>query len=169
MTSRPTGITNRRVLAIALPIVLSNATIPLLGAADTAIVGQLGQAAPIGAVGLGAIILTSIYSIFGFLRMGTTGLVAQARGAGEAAETGRAPHAGPLHRRRRRVPPRRRPGGALLGGLPARPRLARGRGARPQLPRIRIWGAPAAIAVYALTGWLIGMERTRGIWRSRWR
>ena len=71
-----------------MPIVVSNATIPLLGAVDTAVVGQLGQAAPIGAVGLGAIILTSIYWIFGFLRMGTTGLVAQARGAGEAAETG---------------------------------------------------------------------------------
>ena len=73
---------------IAVPIVVSNATIPILGAVDTAVVGQLGQAAPIGAVGLGAIILTSIYWIFGFLRMGTTGLVAQARGAGEAAETG---------------------------------------------------------------------------------
>ena len=71
-----------------MPIVVSNATIPLLGAVDTAVVGQLGQAAPIGAVGLGAIILTSIYWIFGFLRMGTTGLVAQARGAGEVAETG---------------------------------------------------------------------------------
>ena len=67
------AVTNRRVLAIAVPIVLSNATIPLLGAADTAIIGQLGQAAPIGAVGLGAVILASIYWIFGFLRMGTTG------------------------------------------------------------------------------------------------
>ena len=50
MTSGASGISNRRVLRIALPIVVSNATIPLLGAADTAIVGQLGQAAPIGAV-----------------------------------------------------------------------------------------------------------------------
>ena len=83
-----TAITNRRVLRIAVPIVVSNATIPLLGAADTAIVGQLGQAAPIGAVGLGAIILASTYWVFGFLRMGTTGMVAQARGAGDAAETG---------------------------------------------------------------------------------
>ena len=62
---------------------LSNATIPMLGAVDTGVVGQLGQAAPIGAVGIGAVILTTIYWIFGFLRMGTTGLVAQARGAGE--------------------------------------------------------------------------------------
>ena len=82
------AITHRRVLTIALPIVLSNATIPILGAVDTAVVGQLGQAAPIGAVGIGAVILTTIYWVFGFLRMGTTGLVAQARGAGEVAETG---------------------------------------------------------------------------------
>ena len=81
-------ITHRRVLHIAVPIVLSNATIPILGAVDTGVVGQLGLAAPIGAVGLGAIVLTTIYWAFGFLRMGTTGLVAQARGAGDVAETG---------------------------------------------------------------------------------
>ena len=64
------AVSHRRVLAIALPIVLSNATIPLLGAVDTAVVGQLGLAAPIGAVGLGAVILASIYWVFGFLRNG---------------------------------------------------------------------------------------------------
>ena len=81
-------ISHRRVLTVALPIVLSNATIPMLGAVDTAVVGQLGQAAPIGAVAIGAVILQTIYWVFGFLRMGTTGMVAQARGAGEVAETG---------------------------------------------------------------------------------
>ena len=64
-------LSHRRVLRIALPVVLSNATIPLLGVVDTAVVGQLGDPAPIGAVGLGAVILTSIYWAFGFLRMGT--------------------------------------------------------------------------------------------------
>ena len=83
MTTVPDGpLTHRRVLHIALPIVLSNATVPILGAVDTGVVGQMGQAAPIGAVGIGAVILSTIYWIFGFLRMGTTGLVAQARGAG---------------------------------------------------------------------------------------
>ena len=67
-------ITHSRVLKIALPIVLSNATVPILGAVDTGVVGQLGEAAPIGAVGIGAVILSTIYWIFGFLRMGTTGL-----------------------------------------------------------------------------------------------
>jgi MATE family multidrug resistance protein len=81
-------ITHARVLKIALPIALSNATIPILGAVDTGVIGQLGQAAPIGAVGMGAVILASVYWIFGFLRMGTSGLVAQARGAGDAPEGG---------------------------------------------------------------------------------
>jgi len=84
----PDTITHRRVLTVALPIVLSNATVPILGAVDTGVVGQLGEAAPIGAVGIGAIILGALYFFFGFLRMGTSGLVAQARGAGEVAETG---------------------------------------------------------------------------------
>ena len=72
-------LTHRRVLAIAIPILLSNVTVPLLGAVDTGVVGQLGAPGPIGAVGMGAVILSFVYWIFGFLRMGTTGLVAQAR------------------------------------------------------------------------------------------
>ena len=79
-------VTHRRVLAIALPIVLSNATVPILGVVDTAVVGRMGEAAPIGAVGIGAIILSALYWVFGFLRMGTTGMVGQARGAGDTAE-----------------------------------------------------------------------------------
>ena len=161
MTS--SAITNRRVLTIAVPIVLSNATIPILGAVDTAVVGQLGQAAPIGAVGIGAVILTTIYWVFGFLRMGTTGMVAQARGAGDVAETGALLMRGLMI--------------AAAAGLvfvvgqaavfwaafriaPASPEVETL--ARAYLS-IRIWGAPATIAIYALTGWLIAMERTRGV------
>ena len=61
MTDMTAGITHRRVLNIALPIVLSNATVPILGAVDTGVVGQMGLAAPIGAVGIGAIILSALY------------------------------------------------------------------------------------------------------------
>ena len=57
VTGAPEQITSRRVLRIAGPIVLSNATVPILGAVDTGVVGQMGLAAPIGAVGIGAIIL----------------------------------------------------------------------------------------------------------------
>ncbi|MYK30319.1 MAG: MATE family efflux transporter, partial [Boseongicola sp. SB0670_bin_30] len=80
------GITHRRVLGIALPILLANATVPILGVVDTGVVGQLGDPVPIGAVGIGANILTAIYWIFGFLRMGTTGMTSQALGAGDRGE-----------------------------------------------------------------------------------
>ncbi len=156
-------ITHKRVLKIAVPIVLSNATVPILGAVDTGVVGQMGAAAPIGAVGMGAVILSAIYWIFGFLRMGTTGLAAQARGAGETAEM-------------RALLIR----GLMLGGAaglvfilakvaifsgafwlsPASPEVETL--ARSYL-EIRIWGAPATIALYAITGWLIAVERTRGV------
>nr|WP_246849295.1 MATE family efflux transporter [Rubellimicrobium arenae] len=150
-------------MRIALPIVLSNATVPLLGAVDTAVVGQLGQAAPIGAVGIGAVVLSSIYWVFGFLRMGTTGLTAQARGAGEPGEV-----AALLAR-------------ALLVGLgggvllillqgllsAAAFRMSPASAEVEELARqylaIRIWSAPAAIAAYGINGWLIGQERTRGV------
>ena len=75
------------MLGVAIPIVLANATIPILGAVDTGVVGQMGLAAPIGAVGIGAIIISAIYWLFGFLRMGTTGLTAQAIGSNDHSET----------------------------------------------------------------------------------
>ncbi len=150
-------------MAIAAPIVLSNMTVPILGAVDTAVVGQLGLAAPIGAVGIGAVILALFYWAFGFLRMGTTGLAAQARGAGDEAESGAV-----LMR------------ALLIGGAAglvfvlAQPLLFRAAFALSpasdeveSLARIylgvRIWGAPATIALYAVTGWLIAIERTRGV------
>ncbi|MBL4769277.1 MAG: MATE family efflux transporter [Rhodobacteraceae bacterium] len=163
MTETQVPVTHRRVLAIALPIMLSNATVPILGAVDTGVVGQLGAAAPIGAVGIGAIILGAIYWIFGFLRMGTTGLTSQAVGAGDKAEV-----AALLTR-------------ALMIGLgagalfiviqvplfwaafqmsPASPEVeSLGR----DYMRIRIWSAPAAIAMFGITGWLIAQERTRAV------
>ena len=79
-------ITSRRILGIALPILFSNATIPILGAVDTGVIGQLGDPAAIGAVGIGAIIISAIYWVFGFLRMGTVGLTSQAYGAKDFME-----------------------------------------------------------------------------------
>lgn len=158
-----TAITHRRVLRIAGPIVLSNATVPLLGAVDTAVIGQLGDPASLGAVGIGAVILATLYWAFGFLRMSTSGLAAQAQGAGDMAERSavliRAMIVGGIA------------GLALLAAqvalfagafwiAPASPEVEALAG---QYLAIRIWGAPATIALYALTGWLIGLERTRGV------
>ncbi|RRH76854.1 MATE family efflux transporter [Falsigemmobacter faecalis] len=158
-----TEISQKRVLRIALPVVLSNATVPLLGAVDTAVVGQMGLAAPIGAVGLGAVVLASVYWIFGFLRMGTSGLAAQAIGRGDRAE-------------RDAILLR----GLLVGGLAgllmvalqypliqAAFRIAPASAEVAELAQsylgIRIWGAPATIMLYAITGWLIALERTKAV------
>ena len=159
----PDKLTHRRVLTIALPIVLSNATVPILGAVDTGVIGQLGEAAPIGAVGIGAIILSGLYWIFGFLRMGTTGLAAQAIGRADAVEVRAlllrallfAGAAGAVI--------------ILLQSLlfSAAFWLAPASDEVESLAReylsIRVWSAPAAIAVYGLTGWLIAQERTRAV------
>ena len=158
-----TDLTHRRVLNIAIPIVLSNLTVPILGLVDTGVVGHLGLPEAIGAVGIGAVILTSIYWVFGFLRMGTSGLVAQAHGAGDPAEVG-------AHLIRAL-------GIAALAGLAfillqgpiiwAAFTLAPASDAVEEMARdylaIRIWGAPATIGLYALTGWLIAIERTRAV------
>ncbi len=156
-------LTHARVLRIALPIVLANLSVPLIGLADTAVVGQLGQAAPIGAVGLGAVILAAVYWIFGFLRMGTTGLAAQAFGAGDLGEAGAVLKRGLLIAAA---------AGLVLIALQmpliwGAFRLAPASAAVEDLTRayldIRIWGAPATIAAYAITGWLIAIERTRAV------
>jgi len=74
---------HRRVLTLAFPIVLANLTQPILGAVDTAVAGHLGSAADLGGVALGGLFFNFVFWGFGFLRMSTTGLVAQAFGAGD--------------------------------------------------------------------------------------
>ncbi len=156
-------ITHARVARIAVPVVLSNATVPLLGAVDTAVIGQLGQAAPLGAVGMGAVILATLYWAFGFLRMSTSGLAAQAEGAGDL------PERSAVLLRALLVAGMAGLGLILLQGLSfwaafaAAPASAEVEGLARTYLAIRIWGAPATIALYALTGWLIGVERTRAI------
>ncbi|MBS1303328.1 MATE family efflux transporter [Loktanella sp. SALINAS62] len=156
-------LTHRRVLHIALPVVISNATVPILGVVDTAVVGQLGQAAPIGAVGIGAIILTAIYWIFGFLRMGTSGLTAQAIGASDTAEVAallsRSLMIGLVA------------GAAIIalqwplfaGAFLVSPASAEVEILARQYMGVRVWSAPAAIALYGITGWLIAQERTGAV------
>lgn len=156
-------LTHRRVLHIALPIVLSNATVPILSAVDVGVVGQMGQAAPIGAVAMGGIILSTLYWFFGFLRMGTVGLVGQAEGAGDSAEVSA------LLTRALLIAGA---GGAVLillqsllfwGAFALSPATPEVENLARSYLGIRIWSAPAAIAVYALTGWLVAMERTSGV------
>ena len=163
MAETQADITHARVLKIAVPIVLSNATVPILGAVDTGVVGQMGTAAPIGAVGIGAVILATIYFIFGFLRMGTTGLVAQARGAGDMAETGALLMRGILLAGAAGVTFILLQKLVFWGAFLLAPTSAEVEGLARSYLQIRIWGAPATIALYAITGWLIAVENTRGV------
>ena len=157
------AVTHRRVLNIALPVVLANVTLPILGAVDTAVVGQMGAAAPIGAVGIGAIILGAFYWLFGFLRMGTVGIASQALGAGQHGEV-----AALLTR----VLLLGCGGGVVFVILqqplfwlafqlsPASPEVE---DLASQYLTIRIFSAPAAIAMFGITGWLVAQERTRAV------
>jgi len=151
----------RRVWQLAGPIILSNVTVPLLGAVDTAVVGHLPDPRYIGGVAIGALIFSFVYWGFGFLRMGTTGPTAQAWGRDDAAEI-------------RAVLVR----GLLLAGTVALMLLMLhepiGRAAfgllhaSPDVEAegaayyaIRIWGAPAALSNYVLLGWFLGLQNAR--------
>lgn len=158
-----TPITHVRVLKIALPILLANVTVPLLGAVDTGVVGQIPAAEPIAAVGVGAIVLTSVYWIFGFLRMGTAGLTAQAVGQGDRGEVAA------LLTRSLMIGLAGGVALILLQGLLFRAAFAisptgtQVEAMARDYMAIRIWSAPAAIALYGINGWLIAQERTRHV------
>ncbi|MDX1431441.1 MAG: MATE family efflux transporter [Gammaproteobacteria bacterium] len=151
----------RRVWAIAWPIILSNATVPLVGIVDTAVVGHLPDPAYIGAVAIGAIIFSFLYWGFNFLRMGTTGLVAQDLGGGDSDEL-------------RATMVRALVLALVLGLLIVLARAPIGDLAFLVLEGgeqvehharayydIRVLSAPAALANFALLGYFIGVQRTR--------
>ena len=156
-------LTHRRVLKVAVPIVISNATVPILGAVDTGVVGQMGLAAPIGAVGIGAIILTAIYWVFGFLRMGMAGLTSQALGARKQGEVCALlvrglmiGFAGGMVLLILQVP-------IFWAAFQLAPASAEVESLAYDYLQIRIWSGPAAIAVFGLTGWLVAHERTKAV------
>lgn len=162
MTDDPNSpITHQRVLTLVMPIILMGLSTPLLGIVDTAVIGQLGDASLIGAVAVGALIFTFLFWAFGFLRMGTTGLTAQAYGANNASEIraalGRALLIAGIAG-----------AGLLLLQLPLKWvafDLVQGSGAVEQEAQtyfsIRMWSAPFTLANYAVLGWLVGMQQTR--------
>lgn len=154
-------ITHRKVLAIAIPIMLSNVSQPLIGVVDTAVIGRLPQAYYIGAVAIASLIFSFLYWGFGFLRIGTSGLTAQAFGADDRSEV-----AAVLGRALMVAV-----GCGLLlillspfiEGLAFR--LIEGSGqveANATLYfRIRVWSAPFALINFVMLGWFIGQGRAR--------
>lgn len=154
-------ITHRSVLAIAVPIMLSNVSEPLIGVVNTAVIGQLPDPYYIGAIAVGALIFSFIFWGFGFLRLSTSGLSAQAVGAGDrrelvavlarslliAAVAGMALIAlSPLIRV---------VAFSLIGGS------AELRGHGETYFNYRIWSAPFAFANYCVMGWFIGQAKAK--------
>jgi len=143
-----------------VPIMISNVSTPLIGVVDTAVVGQIPDAAYIGAAAIGGLIFTFVFWGFGFLRMGTTGLTAQAHGAGDVAEVGTVLGRSLLIALVAGIAlivvqwPIRESAFAAVHASTRVESLARG------YFDIRIWAAPATLANYALLGWFIGLGRT---------
>lgn len=152
---------HRRILHIALPSIVSNITVPLLGLVDTAITGHLGAAAYIGAIAVGGLLFNMVYWLFGFLRMGTGGFTSQAYGAGDHAEVRR------TLRRSLAVAAGIALALIVLQGplLATAFRFVEAPPATAQLAaryfRILIWGAPAVLGLYSLAGWFLGMQDAR--------
>ncbi len=152
---------DRHILQIALPSIVSNITVPLLGMIDVAIVGHMGSPVYIGAVAVGSMIFNLVYWLFGFLRMGSSGLTAQALGRRDFTEVTR------LLVRSVSIAL----GIALLLiilQVPLKwlmfwligPTMDVAPFASTYF-NIVIWGAPASLALFSLMGWYIGMQNTR--------
>lgn len=152
---------DRQILQIALPSIVSNITVPLLGLVDVAIVGHLGAPAYIGAIAVGGMLFNIIYWIFGFLRMGTSGMTSQAYGKRDLPEITRLliravgiGLAVALCLILLQVPIRQT---AFLLIHPTE----EVREMATLYFHICIWGAPAMLGLYGLSGWYIGMQNSR--------
>lgn len=161
MTAETSIYWHKRTWRIAAPVMITNISVPMLGAVDTAVVGRLPGPEYLGAVAVGALIISMMYHSCNFLRMGTTGLTAQSFGARDGDEV------------------RTWLGRALLMGLAigaifialqwpiyevARLIVSPSDAVDPLTQsyfQVRIWGAPAALANYALLGWFFGIQNTK--------
>ncbi len=153
--------TDRQILSLALPSIVQNITVPLLGLCDVAVMGHVGGATHIGAIAVGSMIFNVMYWLFGFLRMGTSGLTSQALGGRRLDEVS-------ITLRRSLLV------GVGLGlvivalQVPLRhlaftlmqPTADVAALCTPYY-NICIWGAPPMLGLYALTGWFVGMQTTR--------
>jgi len=152
-------VTNRSVFAIAGPAMLANVTTPLLGVVATAAIGRLGDSAVLGGVAMAALVFDCLFWLFGFLRMGTVALTAQAYGAGDAGE-------------RTAVLARALMTSAAIGLVLIALQVPMAalifgsmggsdtvRGAAEHYFFIRLWSAPFALGNYVILGWLVGLAR----------
>ena len=160
MSSQLLPKTDKRIFTLAYPIILANISIPVLSVTDTAVIGHLGALDVLAGISMGAVLIGSIYWFFGFLRMGVTGLVAQARAASQNVEVSSI-----LIR------------GLIIGGAGGIILIAvhsflfssifyflEGDKDAEELAikymSIRILAAPFAISMFVFVGWLFGMGKT---------
>lgn len=152
---------NRKILALAVPNIISNITVPLLGMVDLAIVGRLGDDSLIGGIAIGGTIFNFLYWNFSFLRMGTSGFTAQAYGSRNFLEASKVLV--------------RALGVAIVvalviwmlqtlvigGAMAVMDGSVAAESAAARYFLVRIWAAPATLSLYAFTGWFIGMQNSR--------
>lgn len=152
---------NKRILQLAIPNIISNLSVPLLGAVDTAVIGHLDAVYYLGAIAVGSIIFDFIFWGFGFLRMGTTGLVAQAFGANQIKETR-------VLLARVLLVAFTFSIAIMLLQVPVLKLSLLLVEASPEVERyvqvyfsIRIFAAPATLALFGINGWFLGMQNAR--------
>ena len=147
------------ILRLAIPAIISNVTVPLLGLVDMAIVGHMGDVAYIGAISIGSMIFTSLYWMFGFLRMGTSGITAQ--------EYGRKGDTERIFRQTALIALLLSAGILLLCWPICKVALWLMSPEESVLPHVVTYyyicviGAPAVLLQYSLTGWFIGLQDTK--------
>ena len=152
---------HKEILSLAIPSIVTNITVPLLGLVDVAIVGHMGDASYIGAIAVGTMMMNVICWLFGFLRMGTSGMTSQAYGRGDSKEAATVLFQAIAL-------------GAAIGILFVlfQPLLLRLflffmrpsdeiRAFASVYFHVCVFGLPAALVMYGLTGWFIGMQDTR--------
>lgn len=151
----------KQVFKLALPSIISNITVPLLGIIDLTIVGHMGDVIYIGAIAIGTMIFNVLYWLFGFLRMGTSGMTSQALGRRDLTEAMRLLVRSLTISTAIAVI-------FILFQLPIRWMALSIMQPTEQIAEqaaiyfsICIWGAPAMLGLYGLTGWFIGMQNTR--------
>ena len=153
---------NREILRIALPAIVANITIPLLGLLDTAIAGHLGDATVIGAIAVGSMLFNFVYWNFGFLRMGTSGMTAQAYGAGDKDAQARMLQQSSVLALVIALAivvlqwPIRWLGFTVIGPSDDVLQLAH------TYFDIVVWGAPPTLMMMSIKGWLLGMQDSKG-------
>lgn len=152
---------DKEILHLAIPSIVSNITVPLLGLVDLAIAGHLGSARYIAAISVGSMIFNVIYWLMGFLRMGTSGMTGQAYGAKDTTGIR-------MLLRRSLTMSLLIAAAFLVLQWPLREAALNiihpSQAVRPLAAayfNIVIWGAPAMLSLYSLNGWYIGMQDTR--------